>query len=75
MYGVLIHDDIVEVAKPNEKYNYCFTIRTDHRGLTYYDLEVFYKFNLPFFQSLGLYRIEGHTSSFNPSNEIIQKEE
>lgn len=75
VYGVIIHDDVVEVAREDQYYNYCFSIKTDHKGLTYYDLEVFYKFNLPFFQSLGLYRIEGHTNSFTPADNIINKEE
>ena len=70
-YGVNITDGTIEQAKNDVKYNYCFSGKVDQKGLTYYDIEIFYKFNLPFFEALGLYRIKGHTNSFNPANDII----
>ena len=67
-YGVDIYNDVVEIANENEKYNYCFIDHKDNNGLYYYEIQVFYKFNLPFLNSLGLYKIEGKSKSFRDSD-------
>ena len=70
-YGVIISDNVVESVNPDTNYNYCFASGYDNNNMVYYDIQMFYKFSLPILSGLGLYRINGKTSSFRPSREII----
>ena len=66
-YGVNIEDNTYEVADENKEYNYCFSEEHDARGLIYYNIVIFYRFNLPVLNNLGGYRINGRTNSFRVS--------
>lgn len=60
-----------EKAKENRRYYYCFTDNKTAAGLTYYDVMVFYKFNLPVLGEIATYKINGETKDFKGSNNQI----
>lgn len=66
-YGASINSDNIEEARPNQKYSYCFTDSYTSDGLIYYNLIVFYKFNLPFLGDIMTFEVEGTTESFQGS--------
>ena len=70
-YGVDIVDDSYEAAKDNKRYSYCFSQEHDAKGLIYYNIVVFYRFNLPVLNSLGGYRIDGRSTSFRVSSDKL----
>lgn len=61
-----------EVADGKKKYYYCFQENEDSNGMIYYDVMVFYRFNLPVIGSIANYKIEGTTKSFVGSNDRIR---
>ena len=66
-YGASINSDNFEEARPNQKYSYCFTDSYTSDGLIYYNIIVFYKFNLPFLGDIMTFEVEGTTESFQGS--------
>ncbi len=71
-YGVNVEDNSYEVSDDNKYYSYCFSQERDARGLIYYNIVVFYRFNLPVLNSLGGYRIDGRSTSFRvAANQIV----
>lgn len=61
-----------EVADGKKKYYYCFQENEDNNGMIYYDVMVFYRFNLPIIGNIANYKIEGTTKSFVGSNDRIR---
>ena len=61
----------VEEAKESNKYYYCFKENKNNKGLIYYDIQVFYRFNLPVIGNIALYKISGVTKSFVGSDDRI----
>ncbi len=71
-YGVNVEDNSYEVSDDSRYYSYCFSQERDARGLIYYNIVVFYRFNLPVLNSLGGYRIDGRSTSFRvAANQIV----
>lgn len=80
--AVSISDDIeFEVADGKKKYYYCFKENTSDDTYIksgkvyykiYYEVMVFYRFNLPVIGSVANYKIEGTTKSFVGSNDRIR---
>ena len=71
-YGVNVEDNSYEVSDDSRYYSYCFSQEHDARGLIYYNIVVFYRFNLPVLNSLGGYRIDGRSTSFRvAANQIV----
>ena len=54
-----------------KQYYYCFKENTNNKNQIYYDIEVFYKFNLPVIGNIAMYRIAGTTKAFVGSSERI----
>ena len=53
--------DIIKISKENK----------NNKGLIYYDIQVFYRFNLPVIGNIALYKISGVTKSFVGSDDRI----
>lgn len=53
-----------EMSNGNNKYYYCYRENTAPSGMIYYDIEVFYRFNLPVIGEIATYRVEGQTNTF-----------
>lgn len=70
-YGAIDLEGNYEVAKDNTKYYYCFMENKAKDKMVYYDIEVFYKFNLPVLGDIATYRIKGQTKTFIGSNDRI----
>lgn len=74
-YGaVSISEDEVdfEIADGKKKYYYCFNEEKSRDEKIYYEVIVFYRFNLPIIGSIANYKIEGTTKSFVGSNDRIR---
>lgn len=65
--GVLIENDGYELARSGQKYNYCFMESTSSNNRKYYEIIVFYKFNLPFIGDIMTFQVRGTTDSFQGS--------
>ncbi len=64
VYGGDIKRNILEEAQAGEKYNYCIK-KYQGLGITnYYQITIFYKFNLPVIGNLSGFTIKGTTNSF-----------
>lgn len=61
-----------EIAKDNNDYYYCFKEGNRNKQV-YYDIEVFYKFNLPVIGNIANYKIDGTTKTFIGSIERIKE--
>lgn len=72
-FGVRINDGGYEEADGVRTYNYCFVEKSDASGQIYYDIRVFYKFNLPFLGELMTFNVDGTTNTFQGSNNRYQK--
>ena len=70
-YGALDLEGNYEEAQGSGRYYYCFRENKAPDGKIYYDLEVFYKFNLPVIGQIATYRITGQTQSFIGANNRI----
>lgn len=69
-YGTIDKDGLYEVAESGKEYYYCFHENKDEKsGKLYYDVVVFYRFNLPFLGDIFTYKISGETKPFigNPN--------
>ena len=65
--GAIDLDGTFEVSQNGEEYYYCFierTININSVPYIYYDVIVFYHFNLPVIGDLFMYRIKGETKEF-----------
>lgn len=74
-YGALsISEDEVdfEIADGKKKYYYCFNEASSKDGKIYYEVVVFYRFNLPIIGNIANYKIEGTTKSFVGANDRIR---
>lgn len=69
--GAINLDGDYEISKEGSKYLYCYQKNTKN-GLIYYDIKVFYKFNLPVIGSIANYEIDGTTESFIGTDEEIE---
>lgn len=67
-YGVDIIDGGYDEADGKTNYNYCFVENRSRDNYTYYEIMVFYKFNLPFLGELMTFRVNGTTETFVGSN-------
>lgn len=63
-YGALTDSNEIVVADGGMQYNYCYKKNRTENGYYYYDLILFYRFNLPVIGSIGLYQIKGSTKQF-----------
>lgn len=70
-YGAIDLEGNYEVAKGKTRYYYCFKENKAKNNYIYYDIEVFYKFNLPVIGDVATYRIKGQTKTFIGSNDRI----
>ena len=64
---------IKEVFFPQnlEEFEQILKENKDNKGLVYYDIQVFYRFNLPVIGNIALYKISGVTKSFVGSDDRI----
>ena len=67
-YGVNITEDRYYEADGKTNYSYCFIDEYTSDRKVYYNIMVFYKFNLLFLGELMTFRVEGTTESFIGSN-------
>lgn len=70
-YGAVDLNGTYEQANGNNKYYYCFKESVARNRQVYYDIIVFYKFNLPVVGDITTYRINGQTDTFKGSNDRI----
>ncbi len=63
-YGAIDLEGNVELSDGNKSYYYCFKENKDEKGLIYYNIQVFYRFNLPVIGNIAIYKIDGVTKSF-----------
>ena len=54
----------LEPARPGEKYYYCIRKYDGANTTNYYQIAIFYKFNLPIIGNFGGFEIRGSTSNF-----------
>ena len=70
-YGANVYNNDYEISN-GEKYNYCFT-EVKEKKYIYYNIKVFYKFNLPFIGDLFTFQINGRTQEFKGNENRITK--
>ena len=73
-YGAIDLEGNYEEADGATKYYYCFSQvsqPSDSRDYIYYDIIVFYRFNLPFLGDIATFNVNGRTNSFVGSNNLI----
>lgn len=73
-YGAIDLEGNYEEAIANSKYYYCFSQvsqPSDSKDYLYYDIIVFYRFNLPFLGDIATFNVHGRTNSFVGSNNLI----
>lgn len=77
-YGAINLDGDAEKSDGTKKYYYCFkeynkknnaNNQNNQKGLIYYQIQVFYKFNLPIIGNIAIYKISGETKSFIGADE------
>ncbi len=72
-YGMIsLNDTLYEAAQDGKKYYYCMKHTCSTERCTvgggnriYYDIRLFFKFNLPFFGDLTIFNIKGETKEIN----------
>lgn len=52
----------LSVANPGTKYYYCVRRRAGSKNMVYYEVKIFFKFNLPIVQNVGTFTIDGSTN-------------
>lgn len=73
-YGAIDLEGNVEEANSANKYYYCYKEnKVDGKDLIDYDIQIFYKFNLPVIGNIALYKIDGTTKSFRGANERLYR--
>lgn len=60
----------LEQAQPNKKYYYCVRKYDGANTSKYYQVTMFYKFNLPILGSISSFTIRGTTGNFQPSDDL-----
>ncbi len=68
IFGVLTLDGQYEKANSSNYYYYCFQ-ENDSNNLVYYNVTVFYRFNLPVLGEIATFRVNGRTNTFKGSND------
>ena len=63
-YGVNIDNGGYETARRGTQYHYCFKYSYTADRQIYYDIIVFYKFNLPIIGELMTFQVNGTTETF-----------
>ena len=63
-YGIKLDESGYEVARSGQKYSYCFRDEYTNDGMLYYQIIVFYRFNLPVIGDVMTFQVEGTTESF-----------
>lgn len=63
-YGATDLEGDIELSDGSAKYYYCFNELRTKTGKIYYEVQVFYRFNLPIIGEVGMYRIKGQTKTF-----------
>lgn len=58
-------------SEENQKYYFCFQEQTAANDQKYYNVIVFYKFNLPFIGEIATYKIEGETKTFIGNDDSV----
>ena len=76
-YGVASIEKI-EIEKVGNgsvrKYYYCLKRNVSKKSsLVHYDIKVFFKFNLPIFETIGTFTVNGSTSDFYKTDDILSK--
>ncbi len=70
LYGALsLDNNSLEEARPNVKYYYCIKKYRGANTSRYYQLTVFYKFNLPVVGDRGRFMVKGTSTNFVPSDD------
>ena len=69
VYGAAsLTDRTLEPAAAKKKYYYCVKKFKGLKGTSYYQISVFYKFNLPFLGAMSGFVVKGTTSNFKASD-------
>ena len=67
LYGATdLNSDQLEEARPGVKYYYCVKKYKGANTSKYYQVTVFYKFNLPVVGDASRFSVKGTTSNFQP---------
>jgi len=74
-YGAINLDGEFEIANDSSRYYYCFRELDAQNGQIYYDIMVFYKFNLPFIGEITTFKISTETKTFIGNENRITKGE
>ncbi len=70
-YGAYsLNSSTLEEARAGERYYYCVKKYNGANNTNYYQLTVFYKFNLPIIGETGSFSIKGSTSNFESSDDM-----
>lgn len=70
-YGASSYDGTVSVVNSGSTYLYCYNIQKLDTGEIYYNIRLFYRFNLPIIGDLKTFSIKGRSNSIVPANDII----
>lgn len=72
-YGAVKISDGYEYkeAEESEKYYYCLRLNEVNDNKKYYDILVFFKFNLPIIGDITTFKIKGQTTAFTGANNIL----
>ncbi|HIS87428.1 MAG TPA: hypothetical protein IAB49_04785 [Candidatus Caccenecus avistercoris] len=70
IYGAKdLNSNVLEEVRPNETYYYCIKKYDGANTSNYYQITIFYKFNLPVFGDRARFPIKGSTSNFQSHDE------
>ncbi len=75
VYGGLLVSDKLEKAVPNRKYDYCIKKYKGTGVTNYYQIVVFYKFNLPVIGNASGFTVRGTSNNFKAFDNDLYKEE
>lgn len=70
--------DLIKVDNPKEKYLYCLSeeiVKNENSDQIYYNVKLFFKFNLPFIGELFTFKISGETKGIKYYSESQRLEE
>lgn len=71
-YGApLLDGSAPEEANSNTSYYYCYNVQNISENQIYYNVIVFYRFNLPVIGEIATYKIKGRTNSIVGANNRI----
>ena len=72
-FGVDATTGTYEESTGRQAFSYCFIENEDENNYIYYDIMVFYQFNLPFLGDFMRFRVEGTTGTFIGNANRYQK--